>query len=114
MVVCGDAMRHYKDATIYDAIHYYEVMVQWGAHFLKRIRNEAVKRGRQDTAKFADLMRDYDLKHSNGHTFEAMLDYSGRLMSAVIAAEGYGRAIGLFLSERSSPTIPFDLASPEV
>jgi len=38
-----------------------------------------------------------------------MLDYSRRLSGAVMDAEAYGRSIGLFIAERSTPTLPWDI-----
>lgn len=107
-IVCRDAMRHYKDATFADAEHYYDDMNAWAEDFIERIKNEAIKK--DEYTDFSDVMREFELDHDSADSYDGLLDYSHRVSKAVRAAEGYGRKIGLLISERTPQAIPFDKA----
>jgi len=109
--VCRDAMNHHADATFYHARKEFEMMVGIGYHLLQRLKNEAVKKG--DLRKFSDRMREYHLEKGAVLRYASMLDYSRRLSGAVMDAEAYGRSIGLFIAERSTPILPWDIAVEE-
>lgn len=107
-IVCRDSMRHYKDATLADALHFYDDMNAWAEDFIVRIQTEAIKKGENEL--FSETMLEFRLEESSTDSYESLLGYSHRVSMAVRAAEGYGRKIGLLISERTPQAIPFDRA----
>jgi hypothetical protein len=108
----GDAIEHYQDSTFAEVKHHVRVMSTWAEKFLGRIGNESKEKKEFDV--FSDAMREYNLDSSEDESYEALHDYAERIANAVLAAEGYGRKIGLMISERKPQQIPFDRAFQEI
>lgn len=105
--VCRDADRLYQDATLDDALHFFDNMVANAEDFLGRIQNEADIKKQEET--FDGILSRYNLGTPVDPTFEGLLEYETRLANAVRGAEGYARKIGLLIAERAESVSPWDL-----
>jgi len=107
-LISRDARLHYKDATLDDAIHAFNDMVSWANTFLRLIQMECAKKGEAEV--FAEALKKLRLERGASPNYASMDDYAKRLATAVAGAVGFARKYQLFIGERPSLEIPFDLA----